>query len=255
MRAGGLLNVRATIALAGLLAAAVLLPTFKASNAAADPPSCFAGARSLSTFGARLYPEMGNGGYTSVHTDVFLNYDALTNLFLPGTHVDLTAALDAVPERLQPRLRAHERRTPRRHRPEHDRQLGHGQRPAGDVQVRAADLPGRPERPGRSRPARARRSRTRTRSTRPTRTRPPARRRSATRAQNGTAVPGEQARDHAVGADPERHDFTVTVNYTGRPGVHADGDGSPRAGSATRPRAARAPSSPPSRSARWPGCR
>ena len=85
MRAGSRLSARATIALAGLLAAAVLLPSFKASSAAADPPSCFAGARSLSTFGARLYPEMGNGGYTSVHTDLRLNYDAIANLFLPGT--------------------------------------------------------------------------------------------------------------------------------------------------------------------------
>ena len=67
----------------------MLLPSFKASNAAADPPSCFSGARSLSTFGARLYPEMGNGGYTSVHSDVHLNYDAITNMFLPGTHADL----------------------------------------------------------------------------------------------------------------------------------------------------------------------
>ena len=32
---------------------------------------------------------MGNGGYTSVHTDVHIDYDAPTNLFLPGTHVDL----------------------------------------------------------------------------------------------------------------------------------------------------------------------
>jgi hypothetical protein len=70
MRTGRRLSARATIALAGVLAAAVLLPTFKTSSAAADPPGCFAGARSLSTFGARVYPEMGNGGYTSLHTDL-----------------------------------------------------------------------------------------------------------------------------------------------------------------------------------------
>ena len=33
---------------------------------------------------------MGNGGYTSVHTDIYIVYDAATNMFLPGTHVDLT---------------------------------------------------------------------------------------------------------------------------------------------------------------------
>ena len=32
---------------------------------------------------------MGNGGYTSLHTDLYLNYDAIANLFLPGTHADL----------------------------------------------------------------------------------------------------------------------------------------------------------------------
>jgi hypothetical protein len=51
--------------------------------------TCSSGAHSLSSFGDHVYPETGNGGYTSVHTDVFLAYDAATNLFLPGTHVVL----------------------------------------------------------------------------------------------------------------------------------------------------------------------
>ncbi len=38
----------------------------------------------------RSSTETGNGGYTSVHTDVHLVYDAPTNLFLPGNHVDQT---------------------------------------------------------------------------------------------------------------------------------------------------------------------
>jgi Peptidase family M1 domain len=52
--------------------------------------TCSSGAHSLSSFGDHVYPETGNGGYTSVHTEVFLTYDAATNLFLPGTHVALT---------------------------------------------------------------------------------------------------------------------------------------------------------------------
>jgi hypothetical protein len=52
--------------------------------------SCTSGAHSLSSFGDHVYSETGNGGYASVHTDVFLTYDAATNLFLPGTHVVLT---------------------------------------------------------------------------------------------------------------------------------------------------------------------
>ena len=51
---------------------------------------CTAGAHTLSPPGARLYPETGNGGYTSLHTDVRLVYDATANRFLPGNHVTLT---------------------------------------------------------------------------------------------------------------------------------------------------------------------
>jgi hypothetical protein len=59
-------------------------------SAAPSSTACSSGARSLSPFGAHVYPETGNGGYTSVHTDVFLNYGTGSNLFLPGTHVVLT---------------------------------------------------------------------------------------------------------------------------------------------------------------------
>src|SRR5205085_1889579 len=50
---------------------------------------CSSGAHSMSKFGDRLYPEMGNGGYTSLHTDLHLNYDAIANLFEPGTRAEL----------------------------------------------------------------------------------------------------------------------------------------------------------------------
>jgi hypothetical protein len=52
--------------------------------------ACSAGSHSLSPYGSHLYPETGNGGYRSVHTDVDLVYDAATNRFLPGNHVVLT---------------------------------------------------------------------------------------------------------------------------------------------------------------------
>lgn len=57
---------------------------------AAKPAGCSSGAHTLSKFGDRVYPEMGNGGYTSVHSDIYIVYDTSANLFLPGTHVDLT---------------------------------------------------------------------------------------------------------------------------------------------------------------------
>jgi hypothetical protein len=60
------------------------------ATAAASSEACSSGAHSLSPFGAHVYPETGNGGYTSLHTDLFLNYDTQSNLFLPGTRVALT---------------------------------------------------------------------------------------------------------------------------------------------------------------------
>src|ERR1700749_2265011 len=52
---------------------------------------CSAGARTLSAPGAVMYPEVGNGGYTNLHTATHTVYDAPTNRFLPGNRVDLTA--------------------------------------------------------------------------------------------------------------------------------------------------------------------
>jgi Peptidase family M1 domain len=51
---------------------------------------CASGARTLSHYGDHVYPDMGNGGYRSLHTDVHLVYDAPSNRFLSGNHVVLT---------------------------------------------------------------------------------------------------------------------------------------------------------------------
>jgi hypothetical protein len=51
---------------------------------------CSPGAHTLAPYGERVYPETGNGGYTSVHTEVDLRYSAASNRFLPGNHVLLT---------------------------------------------------------------------------------------------------------------------------------------------------------------------
>jgi hypothetical protein len=60
------------------------------TNAAVDPGVCSPGAHTLSKPGGHVYPEMGNGGYASVHTDVNLIYDAVGNELLPGTNVVLS---------------------------------------------------------------------------------------------------------------------------------------------------------------------
>src|SRR6478735_5104884 len=61
-----------------------------ADSGTAGSPACAPGARTLSQLGDHVYPETGNGGYRSVHTDISLVYDATSNRFLPGTHVVLT---------------------------------------------------------------------------------------------------------------------------------------------------------------------
>ena len=71
----------------GAVTAADAAPTLAATRAGGG---CVAGAHTLSPPGSRLYPETGNGGYTSVHTSVSLVYDAASNRFLPGNHVTLT---------------------------------------------------------------------------------------------------------------------------------------------------------------------
>jgi hypothetical protein len=54
------------------------------------PAACAPGAHTLGTPGDHLYPDTGNGGYRSVHTTVNMVYDAATNLFLAGNNVALT---------------------------------------------------------------------------------------------------------------------------------------------------------------------
>jgi hypothetical protein len=92
LRSTALATAAATMAGFGLVPAA-----FSAGTAAAAESGpgggyghCSAGAHSLSPYGARVYPETGNGGYRSVHTDVHMVYDAGRNIFLAGNHVALT---------------------------------------------------------------------------------------------------------------------------------------------------------------------
>jgi hypothetical protein len=87
--AGQSLRIAVAAACAGLVLPWLAL----ASPAGAAPPGnagCSAGAHTLAPPGSHLYPDTGNGGYTSLHTLVHLVYDATTNMFLPGNQVILT---------------------------------------------------------------------------------------------------------------------------------------------------------------------
>ena len=82
-------RVRAA-AVSGLTLAALAVSPASADVSPVARPNCSSGAHTLSRFGDHVYPETGNGGYTSVHTDVHMVYDAPSNQFLPGNHVVLT---------------------------------------------------------------------------------------------------------------------------------------------------------------------
>ena len=80
-----ILSSATALALAGL---GLAVPG--AALAGPDHAGCSAGAHTLSPPGSHVYPDTGNGGYISAHTDVDLVYSASANRLLRGTHVVLT---------------------------------------------------------------------------------------------------------------------------------------------------------------------
>ena len=144
-------------------AAAAATPAHAWASSVARAPlataltDCSSGAHSLSKFGDRVYPEMGNGGYTSLHTDVYLNYDAIANLFLPGTRADLQVRSTQCLSDLSFDFEQTNGHTADGSGPNMTVNSVEINGQPASVHVRAADVPGRPERPGRPRPDRARR--------------------------------------------------------------------------------------------------
>ncbi|HZC51785.1 MAG TPA: M1 family aminopeptidase [Mycobacterium sp.] len=83
-------RLRAAV-VSGVTLTALAVPSVSAAaTPGSNPSNCSSGAHTLSHFGDHVYPETGNGGYTSLHTDVHMIYDAPTDEFLPGNHVVLT---------------------------------------------------------------------------------------------------------------------------------------------------------------------
>jgi len=73
-----------------MASAGCTLPGSAGTGATHHLGRCSAGAHTLSAPGSHVYPETGNGGYQSLHTGVQLVYDAASNRFLTGNHVTLT---------------------------------------------------------------------------------------------------------------------------------------------------------------------
>src|SRR5580704_665076 len=199
-----------------------------AAAAGAGGPGCSAGAHTLAAPGSVLYPETGNGGYTSVHTLVHLVYDARANRFLPGNRVVLT---DRATQCLTSFSLDFERRSPDSGGP--------------DMTVTSVSVNGRPARftfvqptypgdpAGQNDPAPAAHEASESNpvggpfnNPLPPACSPELPNTNATAdSMDGSPCPANKlvitpsapVRDGAV--------FNVTVSYTGRPGVHNDGDG------------------------------
>ncbi|HYK30499.1 MAG TPA: M1 family aminopeptidase [Streptosporangiaceae bacterium] len=202
---------------------AVTLPAV----AAAHPHHCSAGAHTLSPPGASVYPETGNGGYTSMHTLVHLVYDAFTNRFLPGNSVSLT---DRAVQCLSSFSLDFERKS--------------GNKRAGpDMTVQSVTVDGQPasfrfvqptypgDPNGQDDPNPAAHEASQTDPVGGPQHNPlppacsPELTSSSPNSLNGTQCPANKL--VITPARPIREDsvFTVTVSYTGKPGVHNDGDG------------------------------
>jgi hypothetical protein len=193
--------------------------------ATAAAEGCSSGAHTLAAPGTHVYPETGNGGYTSVHTDVHMVYDAPTNLFLPGNHVDLTDratqcltdfSLDF--ERTSTNVTAGPNMSV-------DSVEVNGQ-PATFTFVQPT-YPGDPNGQDDPDPLAHQASQLNPVGGPANNPLPPACSPSvSSNAQNGTPCPANKLVITPSAPIPAGATFVVTVNYTGRPGVHTDGDGS-----------------------------
>src|SRR5690349_14417738 len=219
----------AAVATCAALASAGAVATAPAGASSAARSRCSPGAHSLAPPGSHVYPETGNGGYRSVHTLVHLVYDATTNSFLRGNRVVLT---DRARKCLTSFSLDFERRS-------HDTKAG------PDMHVDAVEVNGRPARfrfvqptypgdpHGQSDPNPAAHQASQTTPVGGPRHNPlppacspellsPG---AAPGSMDGTPCPATKLVITPRAPIPDGARFTVKVSYTGRPGVHNDGDG------------------------------
>jgi peptidase M1-like protein len=199
------------------------------AGTAAGGGSCSAGAHTLAPPGSHVYPETGNGGYTSLHTLVHLVYNSTSNRFLPGNRVELTDRATQCLTSFSLDFERHSINTT-----------------AGpDMTVSSVSVNGRPARfkfvqptyagdpNGQDDPSPAAHEASQNNpvggpSNNPF---PPAcapqlpNTDAAPDSLNGTPCPANKLVITPSAPIRNGAKFTVTVRYTGRPGVHQDGDG------------------------------
>jgi hypothetical protein len=201
-------------------------PVRHALARAAQAPACSAGGRTLSKPGMKVYPETGNTGYTSIHTDVHINYDAPSNLFLDGTYVDLAQkATQCLTEFSLDFERTNTVTSTTVPGPNLDvTSITIDGQPA-TFTFKQPTYPGDPN--GQDDPDPAAHAASLTNPVSATNPNPPACSPPGTAAAlQGAPCPATKLVITPSAPIPSGADFVVRVNYKGRPGVHVDGDGS-----------------------------
>ncbi|PZS36008.1 MAG: hypothetical protein DLM59_01980 [Pseudonocardiales bacterium] len=191
---------------------------------------CSAGARTLAQPGSHLYPEVGNGGYTSVHTLVHMVYDADTNTFLTGNQVVLTQRATQCLTNFS--LDFERRSNNAAEGPNMAVQSVTVNGRAARFRFAQPAYPGDANGPDDPNPAAREASQTNPAGGPDHNPLPPActpqllsDKASARHSLNGTQCPANKLVITPAQPIRDRANFEVKVNYTGRPGVHNDGDG------------------------------
>jgi hypothetical protein len=223
------LKIKGGFAIRGAL---VKLPPLASKAHAAQAEVCSSGAHTIVAPGERVYPEAGNGGYVSTHTDVYTVYDAIANQLLPGTHVVHQQRSTQCLSDFSLDFDAHSVPLPPSNPPPP---------PPSDMTVQSVTVNGQPatfkfvqptypgdphgqddpdplaHRTGLTIPVSA------------TNPNPPAcapfRANSTQNPAADQPCPATKLVITPAAPIPSGTDFTVTVNYTGRPGIRAQGDG------------------------------
>jgi hypothetical protein len=219
-----------------LISVSTLLLTSSVASATAEPDgahqaaltACGSGARTLSHPGDHVYPDMGNGGYVSLHTDVHLVYDARSNRFLPGNHVVLTDRATQCLSELS--LDLERSNADAAGGPDLTVHAVTVNGVAASFRFAQPTYPGDPNGPDDPDPQAHQASQVTPVGGPDDNPLPPACSPQVTgndvNAQNGEACPANKLVITPAEALPQGKVFRVSVAYTGRPGVHIDGDGS-----------------------------
>jgi hypothetical protein len=206
-------------------AATVFVPSIVHPSGLLAPDACSSGAHSLSPFGARIYPEQGNGGYKSVHTDVHMVYDTLSNQLLPGNHVDLTMRSTQCLTDFSLDFDATNTLTAGGSGPNMTVNSVEVNGQPASFALKQPTYPGDPN--GQDDPDPAAHAISNTNPVSATNPNPPACSPTVpNNTQNGLQCPPTKLVITPSAPIADGSTFTVTVDYTGRPGLHEDGDGS-----------------------------